>query len=66
MTNSDVQQLKTLGLAVINTELEAVTALRDRIDDAFVTACNYFLQCEGRIVVIGMGNMFIFVIIISY
>lgn len=56
MTNSDVQQLKTLGLAVINTELEAVTALRDRIDDAFVTACNYFLQCEGRIVVIGMGK----------
>jgi len=56
MTQSDAQQLKTLGLAVVNTELEAVTALRDRIDDAFVAACNYFLKCEGRIVVIGMGK----------
>ncbi|NQY27103.1 MAG: KpsF/GutQ family sugar-phosphate isomerase [Piscirickettsiaceae bacterium] len=56
MTNSDAQQLKTLGLAVVNTELEAVSALRDRIGDAFVTACRYFLQCEGRIVVIGMGK----------
>ena len=56
MTNSDAQQLKTLGLAVVNTELEAVSALRDRIGDAFGTACRYFLQCEGRIVVIGMGK----------
>ena len=27
MTNSDAQQLKTLGLAVVNTELEAGTLI---------------------------------------
>ncbi|PHS33016.1 MAG: D-arabinose 5-phosphate isomerase [Methylophaga sp.] len=56
MTNTESQQLKTLGLAVINTELEAISALRDRIDDAFVDACQHLLQCKGRIVVIGMGK----------
>ena len=56
MIQSETQQLKSLGLAVINTELEALSALRDRIDDTFVTACQYLLQCEGRIIVIGMGK----------
>jgi len=56
MTDTEAQQLKSLGLAVINTELEAISALRDRIDDDFVTACQHLLQCEGRIVVIGMGK----------
>jgi len=56
VTNTEAQQLKSLGLAVINTELEAISALRARIDDAFVDACKYLLQCEGRIIVIGMGK----------
>jgi len=56
MTDTEAQQLKSLGLAVINTELEAVSALRDRIDDNFVNACQHLLKCEGRIVVIGMGK----------
>ncbi len=56
MTDTEAQQLKSLGLAVINTELDAVSALRDRIDDTFVEACQYLLKCEGRIVVIGMGK----------
>lgn len=56
MTNTETQQLKALGLAVINTELEALSALRDRIDDTFVKACQYLLNCEGRIVVTGMGK----------
>lgn len=54
MTKAD--KLKSLGLAVINTELEGIVALRDRIDDAFVHACQFLLQCQGRIVVIGMGK----------
>lgn len=49
-------KLRTLGLAVIQTEMEAVAALIDRIDTAFVQACEFMLQCEGRIVVIGMGK----------
>lgn len=56
MTDTESQQLKALGLAVINTEIEAISALRNRIDDAFVDACQHLLQCEGRIVVIGMGK----------
>lgn len=56
MTNTQAQQLQSLGLAVINTEIEAISALRDRIDDNFVSACQFLLQCEGRIVVIGMGK----------
>ncbi len=56
IVQTESEKLKTLGLAVINTELEAIAGLRDRIDDAFVRACQYLLQCKGRIVVIGMGK----------
>lgn len=52
----DADKLKQLALAVIDTELEAIALLRDRIDDEFVRACEYLLQCQGRIVVIGMGK----------
>jgi arabinose-5-phosphate isomerase len=52
----DAEKLKKLALAVIDTELEAVMLLRDRINDGFVHAWEYLLQCQGRIVVIGMGK----------
>lgn len=45
-----------LGLAVIETEAAAITALSTRIDENFSKACEYLLSCEGRIVVIGMGK----------
>jgi len=48
--------LKKLGLAVLETESAAVNALKSRIDDDFVRACRYMLDCEGRVVVIGMGK----------
>jgi len=56
LTQTDIRQLKTLGLAVVNTELEAIAALRDRIDDTFAKACQILLDCQGRIIVIGMGK----------
>ncbi|MDM8566869.1 KpsF/GutQ family sugar-phosphate isomerase [Candidatus Halobeggiatoa sp. HSG11] len=49
-------KLRSLGLAVVQTEMEAVAALVERIDTDFVQACEFMLQCEGRIVVIGMGK----------
>jgi arabinose-5-phosphate isomerase len=52
----DSAEIKALGRAVIETEAAAVTALAERIDDAFVAACRYMLGCEGRIVVLGMGK----------
>ena len=50
------EQLKQLGLKVLETEADAITALKSRIDDNFAEACQYMLDCEGRVVVIGMGK----------
>ena len=55
MTTHD-QNLKALGLAVINTEAQAVLALADKINDQFVQACHLMLNCKGRVVVTGMGK----------
>ncbi|MDX1380010.1 MAG: KpsF/GutQ family sugar-phosphate isomerase [Xanthomonadales bacterium] len=48
--------IKRLARAVIETQAEAVTGLLERIDDAFVEACRHMLECQGRVVVIGMGK----------
>jgi arabinose-5-phosphate isomerase len=53
---NEADKLKALGLAVINAELEGISALKNRIDDNFVQACQHLLHCEGRIIVIGMGK----------
>ena len=42
--------------AVIDTETQAVSALKQRIDGHFVGACRLLLACEGRVVVLGMGK----------
>ena len=50
------QQTKQLALAVIETELASIEAIKSRIDDNFVKACEIILGCKGRVVVIGMGK----------
>lgn len=45
-----------LGLAVIETEAQAVFELTQRIDERFEKACELLLACKGRIVVTGMGK----------
>lgn len=45
-----------LGLAVIETEAQAVFELTQRIDNRFEKACQLLLACKGRIVVTGMGK----------
>ncbi len=52
----DQQRIIELGRAVLETEAEAITALKQRLDESFVTACHHMLHCEGRIVVTGMGK----------
>ena len=47
---------KTLGLAVLKTESEAISALCQRLDDRFDQACELILACKGRVVVTGMGK----------
>lgn len=49
-------QFCQFGKKVIETELQAINELTQRIDDNFVHACNYILACQGRVVVIGMGK----------
>ncbi len=56
MNEISPDKFKTLGKAVIETEQAALMELVDRIDDKFVIACQLLLQCEGRVVVIGMGK----------
>lgn len=48
--------LRKMGLAVIKAEARAVETLLDRLDEDFTRACHYMLNCEGRIIVIGMGK----------
>lgn len=55
-THMNQDSLKQLALAVIETEAKAVADLAQRVDETFVRACEYMLQCDGRIVVIGMGK----------
>lgn len=52
----DKTKIQSLALAVIETEQQAIQALKGRIDDEFVTACQFMLECQGRIVVTGMGK----------
>ena len=52
----DKDKVTSLASAVIETEAEAVRHLKTRIDDAFYQACEYMLNCKGRIVVTGMGK----------
>ncbi len=48
--------IQVLAKAVIETQANAVVQLQNRIDDQFLAACNYLLECSGRVVVIGMGK----------
>jgi arabinose-5-phosphate isomerase len=48
--------IQALAKAVIETQASAVSELQNRIDDGFLAACSYLLECSGRVVVIGMGK----------
>lgn len=52
----DDDSVTRLGREVLDIEAEAVLALRARIGPAFMGACRYCLDCQGRVVVTGMGK----------
>ena len=52
----DDQKLHDLGLAVIQVEAQAISALAEQINDQFIAACKLLYNCTGRVVVIGMGK----------
>ncbi len=45
-----------LADAVLRIEADAVSALRLRLDDKFTQACQLLLDCEGRVIVTGLGK----------
>ena len=55
-TKQEQEKLLALGRAVISTETEGLENLLERIDENFVQACLYILDCKGRVVVLGMGK----------
>jgi arabinose-5-phosphate isomerase len=52
----DDEKFCELGRAVLETEANAIFALINRIDHTFAEACQFFLACSGRIIVMGMGK----------
>lgn len=53
---SNYDQFIQCGQNVLNIEREAVAALSKKIDLNFAKACELMLNCQGRIVVVGMGK----------
>ncbi len=49
-------KLEQMARAVIEIEARAVADLAGRIGPDFLHACRFMYDCEGRIVVLGMGK----------
>ena len=53
---SSAEDAIAFGRTVVQIELEAIQALISRIGEEFANACSRVLECQGRVVVIGMGK----------
>ncbi len=51
-----MKNFKELATNVINIEQQAITELLQYIDDSFELACQLMFNCQGRVIVIGMGK----------
>ncbi|HEV2523507.1 MAG TPA: KpsF/GutQ family sugar-phosphate isomerase [Gammaproteobacteria bacterium] len=53
-----VDKLKIIatGLSVLEIEAKAIAELRDKVNAEFVESCLALLNCEGRVVVMGIGK----------
>ncbi len=54
--NTDKRDFIGLARAVITAEIEAVEALKHRLDENFVQTCEAILACKGRVIISGMGK----------
>jgi arabinose-5-phosphate isomerase len=52
----DEARVRAAGRKVVAIEGQAIAALEERIDDAFIAACRLLLACRGRVVVSGIGK----------
>ena len=50
------EKLLATAQSVIDIEATAVQALKQRLGDDFVKACETIIACQGRVVVTGMGK----------
>jgi arabinose-5-phosphate isomerase len=50
------EAIQKLAAAVIETETQAIASLAERIGAQFVRACETMLECQGRVVVLGVGK----------
>lgn len=56
ITGLDQDLIRNAGRKVVEIEAQAILALLDRVDDAFVRACSLLIDCSGRVVVSGIGK----------
>jgi arabinose-5-phosphate isomerase len=56
MPNTKNNDFRAYAAEVIKTELDAINSLLDKIDENFNNACKQILNCQGRVVVTGMGK----------
>ena len=52
----DAKNLADMGKAVLEIEARTLVGLIKRVDESFVDAARYMLECDGRVVVLGMGK----------
>jgi arabinose-5-phosphate isomerase len=52
----DKQKITRLALSVLDIEAQAILDLKGQIDYLFIAACETLLNCQGRVVVTGMGK----------
>jgi arabinose-5-phosphate isomerase len=52
----DESTIRNSAMAVIMTEARAIEALQERVNGSFLHACQLMFQCQGRVVVIGIGK----------
>ncbi|MGB0134152.1 KpsF/GutQ family sugar-phosphate isomerase [Dokdonella sp.] len=52
----DESTIRKSALTVIATEARAIEALQARVNGNFLKACQLMFQCQGRVVVIGIGK----------
>jgi arabinose-5-phosphate isomerase len=56
MTSSDTDTVLDLARRVLRTEAHAILGLVDRLGDAFERAVQTLYDCQGRVIVTGMGK----------
>lgn len=52
----DIEKICKSAQTVIETEATTISALTSRINADFAHACQYLLECKGKIIVMGMGK----------